>query len=166
MNSKLKSRREIMRLVPALKAQGKKIVTINGSFDLLHVGHIRLLQEAKKQGDVLIVGLNSDSSVRKWKKRMNYKDWAKRPLNPQAYRREMLSALECVDYVTIFNEPTCFKFIASVRPDVHVNGSDYGKNCIESATVKRIGARLHIVELHKGFSTSSLIKKILEVYNK
>lgn len=162
--NKLKTRKEIEALVKDLRRQGKKIVTINGSFDLLHVGHVRLLQEAKRQGDVLIVGLNSDKSVREWKKIMNYKDWQKRPLNPQEYRQEMLAALECVNYITIFDEPDCLKFVESVKPDIHVNGSDYGKNCIEAETVRKYGGKLHIIKLHKGFSTSNLIKKILEIY--
>lgn len=131
---------------------------------MLHVGHVRLLQEAKAQGDVLIVGLNSDESVRKWKRHIGYKDWDKRPVNPQSARSEMLAALECVDYVTVFDEPDCLKFVESVKPDVHVNGSDYGENCIEAETVRKFGGRVHIVKLHDGFSTSSLIKRILEVF--
>jgi rfaE bifunctional protein nucleotidyltransferase chain/domain len=152
------------QIVKELRKKNKKIVTINGSFDLLHVGHVRLLQEARRQGDVLIVGLNSDESVRQWKRHIGYKDWAFRPLITQQYRAEMLAALECVDFITIFDEPDCIKFIEAIKPDVHANGSDYGENCIEAETVRRHGGRLHIIKLHEGFSTSSLIKKIREAY--
>ncbi len=163
MKNKIKTRKEIKKIVQELKKRNKVIVAINGSFDILHLGHVRLLQEAKAQGDVLIVGLNSDDSVRKWKKIIGYKDWAKRPINPQQVRAEMLAALECVDYITIFKEPYSLKFVESIKPNVYVNGSDYGKNCIEAKTVKKYGGRVHIVKLHKGFSTSNLIKRILEL---
>jgi rfaE bifunctional protein nucleotidyltransferase chain/domain len=164
MKDKIKTRQEIEAVVSQLRKKGKKIVAINGSFDLLHVGHIRLLQEAKGQGDVLIVGLNSDSSVREWKKLMNYKDWASRPLIPQDYRAEMLAALESVDYVTIFDEPNPIPLLEVIKPDVFVNGADYGENCIEAQTVRRHGGRVHIVKLYEGFSTSKLIRKIVDLH--
>jgi rfaE bifunctional protein nucleotidyltransferase chain/domain len=164
MKDKIKTRQEIEAVVSQLRKKGKKIVAINGSFDLLHVGHIRLLQEAKGQGDVLIIGLNSDSSVREWKKLMNYKDWASRPLIPQDYRAEMLAALESVDYVTIFDEPNPIPLLEVIKPDVFVNGADYGENCIEAQTVRRHGGRVHIVKLYEGFSTSKLIRKIVDLH--
>lgn len=161
---KIQSRDELCEISASLRKKGKKIVTINGSFDILHVGHVRLLQEAKRQGDILIVGLNSDESVRRWKKHVGYKDWEKRPINQQEARAEMLAAFACVDYVTIFEETDSLAFVESIRPDIHVNGSEYGENCVEAQTVKRYGGRIHIVKLHDGFSTSSLIKRILEAY--
>lgn len=160
MNRKIKSREEIVKIVADLRKNGKKIVTTNGSFDILHVGHVLFLQEAKSQGDVLIVGLNTDDSVRRWKKHVGYADWKNRPLNPQDARAEMMAALECVDYVTLFDETDCLAFVESIKPDVHVNGSEYGADCIEAPIVKKYGGRVHIVKLVGGYSTSNLIKKI------
>lgn len=163
-NNKIKTREEIVSIVDDLKKKGKVVVSTNGSFDILHAGHVYFLKEAKKQGDVLIVGLNSDSSVREWKKLIGYKDWEKRPVVPQYARAEMLSALEAVDYVTIFEEPDCLQFVESVKPHVHVNGSEYGKDCIEAETVKKYGGTIHIVEKIPGMSTSELIQKIKDAY--
>lgn len=159
-SEKIKTREEIEKISEELKKQGKVVVSINGSFDLLHVGHVKILEEARKQGDVLIVGLNTDDSVRRWKKHMGYKDWMNRPLNNQNDRTEMLAALECVDYVTLFDETDCLKFVESVKPNIHANGSDYGENCIEAPTVKKYGGKVYIVKLVEGYSTSNLIKKI------
>lgn len=136
-----------------LKADGKRLVTINGSFDLLHYGHVYILEEACKQGDVLIVGLNSDSSVRGYK-------GPQRPIVPEMERARMLLSLRAVDYVHIFDEPVPMPFLEEVRPDVHVNGSEYGERCIEAETVKRLGGRLHIVGRLEGFSTSDLLRRI------
>ena len=157
---KIKSRNELLKIVKDLKKQCKKIVTINGSFDILHSGHLYILEEAKKQGDVLIVGVNSDNSVKKWKKLIGYKDWSKRPFIPEKYRVKLLAGFECVDYITIFNETNCIKFVESIKPNVHVNGSEYGKNCIEAPTVKKYGGRIYIVDKIEGLSTSDIIKKI------
>tara|TARA_Y100000310_G_C20685355_1_gene818607 strand:- start:3211 stop:3720 length:510 start_codon:yes stop_codon:yes gene_type:complete len=159
-NKKIKTREEIINISEDLKKQGKTIVTTNGSFDLLHVGHIKFLEEAKKQGDILIIGLNTDESVRRWKKHIGYKDWANRPLNNEKDRTEMLAALECVDYVTLFDETECMPFIESVKPNIHVNGSEYGKDCIEAPTVKKYGGKIHVVKIIGNYSTSNLIKKI------
>tara|TARA_Y100000310_G_C20576714_1_gene760790 strand:- start:106 stop:600 length:495 start_codon:yes stop_codon:yes gene_type:complete len=162
MKNKIKTREEIGKICEKLK--GKKIVSTNGSFDLFHYGHVLYLQEAKKQGDILIVGINSDESVRQWKKHIGYEDWDKRPINNQKIRSETLAALECVDYVAIFNETDCLKFVESVKPNVHVNGSEYGENCIEAPTVKKYGGKIHIIKIVDGFSTSGLIKKIITIY--
>ena len=159
-NKKIKTREEIKEISERLKKEGKVVVTTNGSFDILHIGHVRFLQEAKKQGDVLIIGLNTDDSVRRWKKHIGYKDWKERPINSQEVRADMLAALECVDYVTLFDETDCIPFIESVKPNVHVNGSEYGENCIEAETVKKHGGKIHIVNLVGDYSTSNLIKKI------
>jgi D-glycero-beta-D-manno-heptose 1-phosphate adenylyltransferase len=159
-NKKIKTREEIIKISEDLKKQGKIIVTTNGSFDLLHIGHIKFLEEAKKQGSTLIIGLNTDNSVKKWKKSIGYKDWKNRPLNNEKNRSEMLAALECVDYVTLFDETDCLTFIESVKPNIHVNGSEYGEDCIEAETVKNNGGKIHIVKIIGNHSTSNLIKKI------
>ena len=160
MINKIKTREDISKISNELKSKGKKIVTVNGSFDIIHRGHLHILEEAKKQGDILIIGLNSDKSVRKWKKHIGYKDWEKRPYNTEKDRAELLAGFECVDYVTIFNEPDCLKFVESVKPDVHVNGSEYGKDCIEAPIVKKYGGKIYIVKIKGNLSTSNLIDKI------
>jgi len=160
--TKLKTREELKELIKELREQGKTIVTTNGSFDLMHIGHVKFLQEAKEQGDVLIVGINSDSSVKAWKKKMGYKDWDSRPLNKEQYRAEMLAAFEYVDYVTIFDEIDPIKLLEIIKPDVHCNGEDYGEDCIEAETVKKSNGRIHIIKNFEGFSSSELIKKIKE----
>ncbi|HIH38463.1 D-glycero-beta-D-manno-heptose-7-phosphate kinase [Candidatus Woesearchaeota archaeon] len=162
IDEKIKSREQITLVAKQVRAEGKKIVTTNGSFDLLHAGHLKYLNEAKAQGDVLIVGLNSDDSVRRWKKTVGYEDWKNRPIIPEQYRARMLAALKSVDYVTIFDETEPFEFLNSVHPDVHVNGSEYGEKCIEADLIKSMGGRIHIVEKEAGLSTSEVIKKIKE----
>jgi rfaE bifunctional protein nucleotidyltransferase chain/domain len=165
LDRKIKTREEIIKLSEELKKQGKTIVTTNGSFDLLHIGHILFFEQAKKQGDILIVGLNSDKSVKEWKKHIGYKDWDKRPINPQDARAKMLAALEFIDYITIYDEPDCLAFVESVKPNVHVNGSEYGKECIEAPIVKRYGGKVHIIKIIGDYSTSNLIRKIKSIPN-
>jgi rfaE bifunctional protein nucleotidyltransferase chain/domain len=160
MSEKMKTRSEITRLADDLRAKGKTIVTTNGSFDILHAGHAKFFTEAKAQGDVLIVGLNSDESVRRWKRKMGYKDWDKRPINPQQARADLLCALEAVDYVTIFDEENPIALLDAIKPHVHVNGSDYGEDCMEAPTVKKHGGRIHVVKLKDGYSTSTIIRKL------
>ncbi|MBF0431213.1 MAG: bifunctional heptose 7-phosphate kinase/heptose 1-phosphate adenyltransferase [Fibrobacteria bacterium] len=152
------SRNALEPLSKKLKSQGKKVVTINGSFDLLHNGHVHILREAKSRGDVLLVGLNSDTSVKKYKG----KD---RPMISEKQRAEMLLALECVDYVHIFNESVPMPFIKKIKPHVHANGSEYGMDCIEAETVKKNGGEIYVVEKIKGFSTSEIINKIRKLSN-
>tara|TARA_Y100000310_G_scaffold246869_1_gene252312 strand:- start:15732 stop:17186 length:1455 start_codon:yes stop_codon:yes gene_type:complete len=160
--NKIKTRETITKTVNELKKQNKKIVTINGSFDVLHRGHLHILEEAKKQGDILIIGLNSDSSVKEWRKSIGDQNWENRPINDEKHRAELLSGLSCVDYITIFDETTCIEFIESIKPNVHVNGSEYGKDCIEAETVKKHNGIIHIVEdIEKDkLSSSSIIKKM------
>ncbi len=155
LNPKFVKRTDIRALAERLRRQGKKIVTTNGAFDILHVGHIKSLQEAKKQGDVLIVGLNSDSSIKKYKSPL-------RPINGQEDRAAVLSALDCVDYVFIFDETVPMPFLEDVKPNVHVKSSEYGEKCIEAETVKKNGGRIHIVDVVEGYSTTKLIEKIIE----
>lgn len=150
---RLVPRHGLNQLVATLRAKGKRVVTINGSFDILHNGHLYVLNEARQLGDVLIVGLNSDASVRAYK-------GAGRPVVTERQRAEMLLALRMVDYVHIFQETDPIAFLKEVNPDVHVNGSEYGEQCIESETVKRGGGRIHIVNRIPGLSTSNLVDSL------
>jgi D-beta-D-heptose 7-phosphate kinase/D-beta-D-heptose 1-phosphate adenosyltransferase len=143
----------LAELSARLKAQGKRIVTVNGSFDVLHAGHLHILNEARRQGDVLIVGLNSDASVRGYK-------GPERPVVTERRRAEMLLALRMVDYVHIFGEADPRAFLEQIRPHVHVHGAEYGEDCIESDTVKRGGGVVHIVPRIPGLSTSGLVSAL------
>jgi D-beta-D-heptose 7-phosphate kinase/D-beta-D-heptose 1-phosphate adenosyltransferase len=151
--ARLIPRSRLAPLADLLRAQGRRIVTINGSFDLLHAGHLYILEEAKAQGDVLIVGLNSDASVKRYKS----KD---RPIIPENERAKMLLGLRCVDYVHVFDEDAPMAFLEEVKPQVHVNGSEYGENCIEAPTVLRYNGRIHIVKKIPGLSTSQILRRI------
>lgn len=152
---KIKTREEIRKIAEELKKKGKKIVTCNGSFDILHIGHVKFLEEARKQGDILIVGLNSDSSIKK------YKDET-RPIIQQQDRAEMLAALEAVDYITIYDEEVPMPFLEAVKPDIHVNGEEYGYDCIEAEAVKKNNGKIYLVKIYKDFSTTKLIEKIIK----
>jgi len=152
VKTKVKTLDEIKNIAEDMKRQGKMVVTCNGTFDVLHVGHIRFLREAKRRGDVLIVGLNSDKSVR-----MN--KGPNRPINNRNIRAEFLSALEPVDYIVIFNEKDPRKLLSAIKPNVHVNGEEYGYNCIEAPVVKRHGGRIYLVKRYGSFSTTKLINK-------
>lgn len=136
-----------------IRASGQEIATINGSFDLLHPGHLDLLYKASLQADVLLVLLNSDASIQGYKS----KD---RPINPLKVRLMHMAAIGFVDYVSWFDKLDPREVLQVIRPDVHVNGSEYGEDCIEAATVKGGGGRLHLVELIEGYSTTNLIKRI------
>ncbi len=151
--ARLLSREALAPLSAALRAEGKAIVSINGSFDLLHAGHLHILAEAKRQGDVLVVGLNSDASVRSYKS-------VGRPLIAEEQRAQMLLSLRLVDYVHIFDESVPMPFLSELKPQIHVNGSEYGEECIEADTVKKLGGRIHIVEKIAGLSTSALVAAI------
>ncbi len=160
MSDKVKSLEELKTIVSIAKSQGKRVVTTNGCFDILHLGHIRYLKSAKKLGDILIVAINSDDSVRAIK-------GDKRPLVTQNDRAEILSALECVDYVLIFNELDPIRFLTELRPDIHVKGGDYTPDrVVERQTVEDIGAKLYLIPGADGKSTSNLIDLILERYGR
>ena len=150
---RLVPRRGLAPLAASLRATGKRIVTINGSFDVLHSGHLHILNEARERGDVLIVGLNSDASVRGYK-------GPDRPIIPERDRAEMLLALRSVDYVHVFDEPDPRAFLQELKPEVHVNGSEYGPECIESETVTRGGGQIHIVSRIPGLSTSHIVNTL------
>lgn len=144
---------ELAERIGEFRAQQKKIATLNGSFDLLHAGHLQIIFEASQVGDILIVALNTDSSIQQYKS-------PKRPIIPLEYRLQMMAALEFVDYVTWFEETDPIKLLSIIKPDIHVNGAEYGANCIEAETVKSHGGKIHIVELVPGLSTSFIIQKI------
>jgi rfaE bifunctional protein nucleotidyltransferase chain/domain len=138
-----------------LRAQQKKIATLNGSFDLLHAGHLQIIFEASQVGDILIVALNTDHSIQQYKS-------PKRPIIPLEYRLQMMAALEFVDYVTWFEETDPRRLLSIIKPDIHVNGAEYGENCIEADTVRSYGGKIHLVQLVPGLSTSRILQKIRE----
>lgn len=144
---------EIEQRVSEIRKGGNKIATLNGSFDLLHAGHLHMLYEASKAADTLIVALNTDRSIQEYKS-------CERPIIPLNYRLQMMAALGFVDYVTWFDETNPCKLLAKIKPDVHVNGAEYGENCIEAKTVKKNGGQIKIVSLVPGLSTSQIVKKI------
>jgi rfaE bifunctional protein nucleotidyltransferase chain/domain len=154
--NKLISRPRLAKIIARLKKHGKKVVFANGCFDLLHVGHIRFLRGAKSKGDVLVLGLNSDASVRKLKGRG-------RPLINQRERAEILSEFEFIDYLVIFNELTVDKTLETLLPTYHVKGTDYTKDTVpEKDMAKRLGIKIAIVGDRKNHSTKDLIKTIVE----
>ena len=147
-------RPSLARRLDVERAAGRTIVLANGCFDLLHVGHVRYLEAAKREGDVLVVALNSDESVRRNK-------GPGRPLVPESERVEVIAALRCVDYVTVFGEPTADDLIRALRPDVHAKGTEWrADNVPEVATVKAIGARVAICGDAKSHSSSDLAKRL------
>jgi D-glycero-beta-D-manno-heptose 1-phosphate adenylyltransferase len=147
---------EAMGLADAWRGAGKRIVLANGCFDLLHVGHVRYLQAAKLLGDVLLVALNSDASVRRLK-------GPGRPLMPAAERAELVGALCSVDAVVIFDDDRADALIARVRPDVHAKGTDYTEESVpEGDSVRAVGGRVAIAGDPKAHATADLIRTILE----
>ena len=141
-----------------MKARRKRIVFTNGCFDILHVGHIRYLRKAKSLGDILVVGLNTDRSVRLIK-------GEKRPIVPQEERAEVLAALEFVDYVVFFDEPDPFTLIEKVKPHILVKGADWTKDKIVGRDlVEKTGGRVVRIPLVPGASSSGVIEKIIQVY--
>lgn len=155
---KILTREQLAERVRRLKAEGKRIVFTNGCFDLLHIGHARYLQQARALGDFLIIGLNSDESVRRLK-------GPKRPLVPEKERAEMLAALECVDAVALFSENTPDALIRAIGPDIHVKGGDYRvEDLPEAKVVKALGGEVRILPLVAGRSTSEIVLRVLERY--
>ena len=141
--------KELKTKIDEARAAGKKVVFTNGCFDILHIGHIRYLRDAKALGDVLIIGLNSDKSVSKIK--------PGRPVNTQNHRAEVLASLEMVDYVTLFDEETPYELINLLKPDVLVKGGDWEKEDIVGSDIAKETRSLPYV---KGISTTKLIEKI------
>ncbi|MBI3035432.1 D-glycero-beta-D-manno-heptose 1-phosphate adenylyltransferase [Candidatus Woesearchaeota archaeon] len=158
IKNKATTLKKLIPVVKRLRKQNKKIVTTNGVFDILHLGHVKYLEEAKKLGDVLIVGVNADASVKKFK-------GDKRPINGEKSRIVVLAALESADYVFLFNERDPRKWLEKIKPDFHVKAGDYGmRQIIERGVVERNGGRIVIARMIKGCSTTGLIKKILHAY--
>jgi len=136
------------------RAEGAKIVSTNGVFDLLHVGHLRYLQAARRRGDLLVVGVNSDACTRLLK-------GDTRPFVPEAERAEMLAGLACVDYVTLFDEPTPVQLLETIRPHLHVKGGDYRiESMPETAVVRQWGGDVITVEFVPAHSSSGIIERI------
>jgi D-beta-D-heptose 7-phosphate kinase/D-beta-D-heptose 1-phosphate adenosyltransferase len=160
MREKIKEREDLRRIVETLKSKGKRIVFTNGCFDLLHIGHVRYLEQAKSLGDVLIVGVNSDRSVRELK-------GPHRPILPIAERAEILSGLSCVTYITVFDEKTPLELILSLQPHVIVKGGDWTReSTVGREVVERSGGEVVILPFVEGSSTSNLIETILRKYGK
>jgi len=143
----------VSRVRKARKA-GKIIVTTNGCFDLLHPGHVHYLEKAKALGDLLIVGVNSDDSVRKNKEKG-------RPINPEKTRLAMLAGLVAVDYVFAFREKDPIRFLNAIRPDIHVKGGDYRGRILEQDTVEKNHGRVRLLKFLPGHSTTRTIARIL-----
>lgn len=158
MRSKIVDRIEVARAAVEAKEAGKTVVMTNGCFDILHVGHVRYLQRARTLGDMLIVGVNTDESVRRLK-------GPDRPVNKEIDRAEVLAALQCVDYVTLFDEDTPIDLIKTVHPDIHAKGGDYVIGDMpEAETVLSIGGQVAIIPFSdtdsESFSTTGTIKVI------
>jgi len=155
LKNKIEDRKDLKKVVERLKKEGKRVVFTNGCFDLIHVGHTRYLEEAKKLGDILIVAVNSDQSV------MTIKG-NKRPIIPEEERAEVLSALQCVDFVVIFHEPDPLNIISLLKPDVLVKGGDWSEDAIIGReVVESIGGKVVRIPEIKGASSSSIIDKIV-----
>lgn len=147
-------RNELVEFLNKIRQNGTTIVTTNGCFDILHVGHVRYLQKTKEFADVLIVALNSDDSVKKIK-------GENRPINNENDRAEILCALDCVDYVVIFDETTPLKLLSEIKPDVHTKGADYSIDTLpEAKTIIENGGKIEFISFVEGKSTTSVIERI------
>jgi len=157
---KIKKKEEISHIAEKLKAENKVIVFTNGCFDILHSGHIKYLYDAKKLGDILIVGLNSDSSIKRIK-------GEKRPIINQEERAYIISALEMIDFIVIFDDDTPYELIKRIKPNILVKGGDWdiekivGKDIVES-----YGGKVLNIPFVEGKSTSNIIQRILDVYSR
>ena len=151
---------ELVPIVAGLKQAGRRIVFTNGCFDILHVGHVRYLKSAKALGGALIVGLNSDKSVKRIK-------GDKRPIVPEGERAEVLSSLRFVDYVVLFDEPDPYNTIAAIKPDILVKGGDWSlENIVGRDIVESYGGEVHTLPFIEGASSSRMIEDIIKKYGK
>jgi D-glycero-beta-D-manno-heptose 1-phosphate adenylyltransferase len=158
-SGKITGREDLAALLAHQRAAGKRIALANGIFDLLHVGHVRYLEAARREADLLVVALNSDRSARALK-------GPGRPLVPEAERAEILAALACVDYVTVFDEETAADLIATIAPDVHCKGTDYSAEGVpERQAVLQAGGRIRIVGDRKDHATRDLIAAIVRRFS-
>lgn len=155
MHEKVLSRSEVVSALTARRTQGQRVVFTNGCFDLMHVGHTRYLQAARELGDLLVVGVNTDRSVRSLNKGLD------RPIVPEHQRAEVLAALACVDYVVLFDEPDPGRLIIEIQPDVLVKGGDWTPDkIIGRETVEARGGVVKTIPLVPGVSTTALVEKI------
>ena len=158
MTDKIKTQDELIPILDRLRKQGKKVVFTNGCFDILHVGHVRYLKEAKGYGDILVVAVNSDLSVKSIK-------GDKRPIVSQSERAEVVAALEMVDYVTMFDEDTPYNIIKKLQPDVLIKGGDWtidkiiGRDIVEAR-----GGKVIAIPFIEGASTTGIVERVLERY--
>ncbi len=158
LNQKIHQRSELASILQQAKADGAVVVTTNGCFDVLHLGHLRYLQASRQLGDLLVVAVNNDSSVRQLK-------GENRPLVPEEERAEMLAGLECVDYVVTFSELTPISLLSELKPNIHVKGGDYKlEQLIERDVVEANGGKVIVGLNVPGKSTTNLIQVICERY--
>lgn len=151
---KLIEKENLDNIIKKLKSENKKIVFTNGCFDILHAGHVRYLKESKKFGDILIVGLNSDVSVKKIK-------GESRPINPEMDRAEVLAGLEAVSYIVLFDEISPVKLLEEIKPDIYTKGADYTVETLpEAKTVLSYGGKIEFIKFLEGRSTTKIIDKI------
>jgi rfaE bifunctional protein nucleotidyltransferase chain/domain len=156
VTGKLKSLDELTAIAAQAREKGKSVVFTNGCFDILHRGHVHILRQAKAAGDLLIVALNSDRSVKQIK-------GEKRPVLPETDRIELIGAMEMVDYIVVFDDADPYKLIAAIKPDVLVKGGDWSAEKIVGADlVEEGGGRVEVIPYLKGFSTSEIIERIMK----
>jgi len=156
--NKIQSKQNLKKKLSLLKRRRKKIVFTNGCFDIIHAGHVRYLQDAKKLGDVLVLALNSDRSVKTIK-------GSKRPIVPEGERAEVMASLASIDFVVLFHEPDPYKLIGYLKPDILVKGGDWKpKDIIGSDLVLARGGKVKSIRYHKGKSSTNVIEKILKLY--
>ena len=153
LQKKLIEPTSLEEVVSQIRQKRKTIGTLNGSFDLLHAGHLYIIHQASLQADCLIVALNSDASIQKYKSPM-------RPIIALNDRLQMVAALEFVTHVTWFEETDPRALLSRIKPDVHINGAEYGENCLEAEVVRFHGGRLHLVERIEGLATSTVVERI------
>lgn len=154
MTDKIKTVDEIAVIAAEAKRNGRSVVFTNGCFDLLHRGHVHILRQAKAAGDILIVGMNSDRSVKSIK-------GSARPILPETDRVELIAAMEMVDYVVLFDEPDPYQLIAAIKPNVLAKGADWSADkIVGSDIVERNGGRVAVIPYLKGFSTTEIIERI------
>lgn len=155
MKNKIFNLNELKGIIKRKQEEGLSIVFTNGCFDLLHVGHTRYLTEAKEKGDILIVGINSDSSIKRLK-------GEQRPIINEEERAELLSYLEMVDYIVVFDEPTAEKLISVLKPDIYVKGGDYRiEELPEARIVEENGGKVELVSMVEGVSTTEILSRII-----
>lgn len=158
LKAKIKKAAALTKIIAKLQAQGKKVVFTNGCFDLLHYGHAKYLQDAKGKGDILVVAINSDASVKKIKGK-------RRPIVNEKDRLSLIAALESVDYVVLFSEPSPLRLIKTLKPDVLVKGADWNKsNIVGSDFILSHGGRVSTIRKICGRSTTNLIRKIAKTF--